>query len=266
MTIVFALPRHEYASYADLYQLIYLSEFESVFIDEIDPDSDNTYVITILNGEVTGWQGAKAKIVVYDLEWRTEPNPPIPGVAEFWTADKWHAELCHCKYVPMGSHSSLRHIDERNAVYETDHWANGGDVYDAAYIGFIIGVQRRERMRQQLIERGVRLSPHGAWGGDRYHVLSTSRTYLHVHQLDYAPGIPALRMVVAAAYSLPVLTETVADVGIFGDCILQADYPYYADCVTAWIHANGQLAEMGARLHDRLCSERTFRKCIEDAL
>jgi len=36
--------------------------------------------------------------------------------------------------------------------------------YDIAFIGFIDGLQRREAIRQQLIETRLSLSPKVAWG------------------------------------------------------------------------------------------------------
>ena len=261
MSIIFALPRYDYRSYTDLYTLIDLSDFETTLVDQMDPDSDNTYIIPVLNGEVTGWEGARAKIVVLDLEWRREPNAPIPGVTEFWTADRWHAQVCQCRYVPLGSHPNLRQAGQA-----------AGECYDTAFIGYVVGIQRREQVRQQMIEQGVKVSPHGAWDDERHRVLSNSKSYLHVHQLAHAPGVPPLRMVVAAAYHLPVISEKVADAGIFADCLLQADYGTLAHTVAAWTRADGDperakvLADTGERLHDLLCHRLTFRKSIEAAL
>lgn len=49
--IIFARPRWDYNSYTDFYRLIELSGYPLIFFDEIDPDSSNCYVMTILNGE-----------------------------------------------------------------------------------------------------------------------------------------------------------------------------------------------------------------------
>lgn len=265
MTIIFAQPRHFYQSYEDLRSLIALSGFDCIYIDEIPSEGvkDQVFILTPLNGEWEHGIQTDGRVIWWDLEWRLgnegyfrEPFPSIPGVSEVWTSDRWYSLQTQTRYVPLGSHADL-------AKWNTD----GEDytpVSDAALLGYI--VPRRQRIVQELLQRGVKLSATSAWGARRHLILSQTKAYLHTHQWDNIPTIAPLRMVVAAAYSLPVLTETVADVGIFGDCILQADYPYYADCVTAWIHANGQLAEMGARLHDRLCVEYPFRKCIEDAL
>ena len=265
--IIFAKPRHEYASYTDLYRLIELSGFPTCFIDEIDDASVNTYILTILNGEVRdgGYLGSRARILLWDLEWHLstdgyfrQPFAAPPGV-EILAADKWYAEQIGARYVPMGSHPGLRTAGD-SASHER---------YDIAYIGYINGVHRLERIRQQLVERGVKVSPTGAWGEERHRILSNSTAYLHVHQWDNVPTIAPLRMVVAAAYGLPVITETVADAGIFTDLIYDAPYNELTSMVEQIRQRernDAGLRYMGVTLYQELCVNQTFRKSIEAAL
>lgn len=252
---IFALPRYDYASYRDLYALIGLSGFQTCYTDEIDPASDNTYICTMLNGEIPadGWQGRRARILLYDLEWHLDGVPPI--FDEVWVGDAWYARQIGARYVPMGSHPDLR----PNAD-STWH-----ERYDVAYIGYINGVARRERMRQRLRENGVKVSPTGAWGDDRHRILSNSAVYLNVHQWDNIPTLPPLRMVIAAAYALPVVSETVADAGLFEGRILQLHYNWVAETLPHVLHDKPTM-EMCGHLHQLLCVDRTFRKSIEAAL
>jgi hypothetical protein len=257
--VIFALPRTHYDSYQDLYRVIALSGYPTCFIDEIDAQSDNTYIVTILNGEIgVGWPDARARIIVMDLEWRTEPNAPIPGVAEFWTGDRWHSTLCNARYVPLGSHPDLK-----PAVY-----ASAEPHYDAAFLGYVI--PRREAVLNRLRQLGVHLPPTSAWGEARHRVLSASRAYLHIHQLDHALGVPPLRMIVAAAYSLPVISETVTDRGIFTEgFMMTADHGYLADLTRMWACGEAEqprLRDYGQALHQLLCHDLTFRRSIERAL
>lgn len=256
--VIFALPRTHYGSYADLYALIALSGYPTCFIDEIDAQSDNTYLVTILNGEVTGWPGARARIILLDLEWRTGPQPPIDGVAEVWTGDRWHAQVCNARYVPLGSHPDLK----------PNVYASAEPHYDAAFLGYV--VPRREAVLSRLRRMGVHLPPTSAWEDTRHRVLSASRTYLHIHQLDHAPGVPPLRMVVAAAYSLPVISESVADRGIFTEgYLMTADHGYLADLTRLWACGaaeQARLRDYGHALHQLLCHDLTFRKSIDAAL
>lgn len=258
--IVFAEPRHHYQSYEDLRSLIRLSGFASCFIDEIDPDSDNTYVITILNSELPdgGYPNARAKLVLWNLEYHLDGLPPLANV-EVWAADKWYAQQIGAKYVPMGSHYNLR---------VTQHSMNT-ERYDAAYLGYMI--PRREQVAHEMRTRGVRLSPPHAWGDERDRILISSTAYVHVHQHEHIPTVPPLRMVVAAAYQLPVITETCADYGIFSHCMLPLDYADIAENVAAWTRGEVKAFERGldrcgATLHQLLCYDLTFRKSVEAAL
>lgn len=254
---IFALPRHDYTSYQDMYRLIALSGFPTCYIDEIDPASDNAYILTILNGEVPagGYPGARARLILTDYEYHLDGLPPLANV-EFWTADAWYAEQIGARYVPLGSHPGL-----------CPELTPKTDLYDVAFIGYINGVHRRSALRQQLIERGIKVSPTGAWGGERHTLLRSSAAYLCVHQHDHAPTIAPLRMVVAAAYGLPVITEACADAGIFAPYIWQAPYQTLAartqELIGSW---QDSLMPLGVELHQRLCHDLTFRKSVESAL
>jgi hypothetical protein len=254
--IFFAEPRHHYQSYEDLRALIRLSEFETCFIDEIDPDSDNAYVITILNGEVPteGYPNARAKIVLWDLEYHLD-GVHVPGV-KVWAADKWYSEQIGGKYVPMGSHPGL-----------CPEVTPKQDLYDVAFIGYFDGVPRRQLIRHQLMERGVKVSPPGAWGAERHTLLRNSAAYLCVHQHEHIPTIAPLRMVVAAAYGLAVISETVADAGIFNGLVRECGYDEIAN-VTKSLTAHFEYMSMnyGEGLHQALCRDLTFRKSVESAL
>lgn len=267
--IIFAVPRFHYASYADLYELIRLSNFETCFIDEIDQSSDNHYIVTIYNGEFGDYSGSRAKIHLLDLEYHMGDNalPTLPNV-EIFACDKWYAEQIGAKYVPMGSHVGLK-----PAIQESGYWWPAWGGFDVAYIGFITGLHRREVIRQQLIDRGVEVSPIVAWGTQRDALLRASKAYLHVHQHAHIPTIAPLRMVVAAAYSLPVISETCADAGIFTkDYLFQDGYDTLAKAVDDIRRMNSGSAfeswrtGLGAALHQLLCEDLTFRRSIESAL
>lgn len=259
--VIFAVPRHPYASYRDLYTLIDLSGFQTCYIDEIDPQSDNAYVITVLNGEIpeAGYPGAKAQIALWDNEWHLNGVPELPGVT-YWAADKWYAERIGAKYVPMGSHAGLK------SEHVNDAYAN----CDLAFIGYFDGVPRRQVIRQQLIERGVRVSPTGGWGDTRNAILNSSKAYLCVHQLAAAPTIAPLRLVVAAAYSLPVISEEVADAAMFSGFVaplVEYRYEYLAERTQQMIqHKMDLLQYMGQTLHQFLCHDYTFKRSVESAL
>lgn len=257
--------RHQdigYHSYLDFFRLAELSEFPVIYVDEIDPASDNTYILTPLNGEWThGWQSPRARIIHYELEWRTDWRADIhepPGVSEVWHMDAYAAHCIGAKYVPIGSHSGLK----------LDTPVDTHKVYDAALLSYM--VTRRQLVAMELERYGLTLAPHDQlWGEARHRVLSQSRAVIHIHQHEHHKGIAALRWCLAAAYSLPVISETLADRGILRyDCTLQSDYQNLAQFSRNWLLRNGDnvLADYGRGLHGLLCKRSTFRKTIEAAL
>lgn len=256
--IIFARPRHDYGTYVDLYALITLSGYPLIHFDEIDPESDNCYILTIYNGEiVNGWPNARARIIFWDNEWRLDGEyPVIPGVQEVWASDRWYAKQVKARFVPMGSHPGLV-----IGAKTPERW------YDVAHLGYMI--PRRSEINARLEQRGIRLSPTSAWGNERHKVLSRSRSMIHVHQHAHAPTIAPLRVALAAAYSLPLIMETPADKTFlrYGD-VLYSDYDQLADFTAMWTRRNEPriLEEIGRGLHHSLCERETFRSYVDAAI
>lgn len=254
--IIFAKTRHHYQSYVDYWRMIELSGFDTCYVDEIDPDSDNTYIVTPDNDEVrnAGWPKApRAQIIHWDLEWRLQPIEPIPGVRRYWHMDKFVADRIGVQYAPMGGHAGLR-----------EQKPSKGQFYDVAYLGYM--VPRREHIAIWMRERGLEVSPSSAWDDKRHDVLTRSYMYLHVHQNDDIKGVPALRLIVAAAYQLPFLSEEVEHRGIFTgrQCILTE--PYEALSSHSDYRVWEGLKDNAVYLHEFLCYEFTFRKSVEAAV
>lgn len=252
---IFVRSRHTYESYQDYWRMVDLAGFPTCYNDELDPASDNTYIIAVRNGENdAGWPGARARIIHWHLEYHVEYGPWV-GVAETWSPDAWHARTIGARYVPMGGDARLR--DGTNGAAPS---------YDVAYLGYMI--PRRTDVLSALNEYGLRVSPTSAWGQERHAVLLHAKTYLHIHQTDSAPAIPALRMVVAAAYSMPVIMETPADRGIYVQgYFLTSDRKYAAEFTKMWVRDNSPyLRNFGYAIRDLLCDRMPFRKSVEGAL
>jgi hypothetical protein len=263
--VIFCRPRHEYQSYSDLYRLIQMSGYPLIYIDEINPFSDDVYIITILNGEwQDGWPGATAQIILYDLEWHLPTgdlqqwNEEIrrPGVARVWAADKWYAEKIGAEYVPLGSHPGL---------------GNGADVsgkmYDVALMAYL-GPHRRAHVVHQLQDYRLTLAPN-AWGAERDEILIQSRAMVHIHQHGGVQTVAPQRWALAAAYKLPLISETVESWGVFDHThMIVSDYGNLAECAQTWVRRNPPevLQSYGEKLYQLLCVEHTFRKCVEAAL
>lgn len=261
--IVFCHTSHVYDSYQDFWKLVELSGFPVINVDQLDPQDGRTYIVTPLNGQwQAGWHNPRSKIIHWQLEWHLEqyPHTPVAGVSEVWCSDAWQARNINAKYVPMGSHPLLKPTEYPPCDECTK-------IYDVAYMGYI--VPRRQQIITELDNLGVSRTATGAWGEDRHVYLAHSRAYLHVHQHAHILGVPALRMVVAAAYKLPVISERVEDCGIFSQSyMLTSDYAHLSKFVRYRMddpHQN-KLADFGIALHSLLCWQYPFRKSVEDAL
>lgn len=257
MSVVFAKTRWEYASYIDFWKVCALSDFPVVYVDEIDPQSDNTYIVTPLNGEWhEGWQAPRARIILWDLEWRSA-KPNIRGVSEVWASDEWYAAKIGSKYVPLGSHPGLCAGDPAKTEKK----------YDITMMAYM--VYRRGIIEGKLKDEGLRVAPsYGAEDSRRHGILMQSRLVLHVHQYEDIHTISPTRWQTAAAYHLPILSEIVDKPSIFEHVCLWAGYgklPIMAKLATSGQYC-GKLQELSGRFHDKLCVEYTFRRCVENAL
>lgn len=253
--IIFARPRYEYDSYRDLYRLIELSGYKLIYFDEIDPASDNCYIMTLVNGENNGgYPGAKARIILYDLEWRLDGEyPKLPGISEVWAADFWYAKQIKAKYVLLGSHPGLPLTPP-----------NGNPrPFDVAMLSYM--THRRQCVYDDLITNGLRVAPNG-WAMDRDVILNSTKIMLHVHQNEFAHTVAPQRFALAAGYRLPLISESLWERGVFTqDFILTADRANIPEQVKYW-RDNPRIEDFADRLHVLLCHELTFRKCVEAAI
>lgn len=258
--VTFVRTRTEYPPYADFYKLAELSGYPICYVDEIDAsDPTKVYIISPINGEWQhGWPHARARIIFNQLEWHTDMSQVElpPGVSECWNGDAWHARLINARHVPTGGHIGLN-------LNVNDCPAKEYDVVFMAYTD----VHRRKRVLDQLIERGLRIAPNG-WGQERHDLLARSRCMVHVHQWENIPAIAPLRWCIAAAYGLPIISESVNDRRPFaaGD-FMTADYDTLPDTVADILAGGwGQFDTYGYNLRNTLCRELTFRESVERAL
>lgn len=248
-----------YRSHVDFWRLVELSDYPVIPLSQLDPDSNNTYIITPVNGEwQQGWRNPRARIILYALEWNIdgEHNVP-PGVAEVWCGDKWHSEKHGYRYVPLGSHPGLN--------VESAHKPQR-PLYDVALMMYR-DPPRRAKMIANMRQQGLGIAPDG-WGVDRSLTLIQSHCMVAIHQWDNLPVLPPLRMCIAAAHCLPVITEQVADRGVFSyQYLLQSNYASLANTARLMTqYSTRDLGEIGQALYDFLCVDFTFRQSIEAVL
>ena len=253
----FVRTRHVYDSYETIVTLAQLSGYDLCYPDEIDAyDASKCYIILTRNGEFNenGFPDAASRLIHWNLEW--DAYPPLAGVNETWSADKWFASTIGARYVPIGSHRNLNCQPDATLPHE----------YDAALLAYL-GPYRRGWLVNQLAEH-IRIAPN-AWNPERDTILRKSRSMLNIHQREGVNAVAAQRFALAAAYRLPVITETLADSGIFDHTtIMQADYGNMVEFAQMWLCRNDghMLQEWGFALYDKLCVERTFRKLVDAAL
>lgn len=274
--IIFARPRHTYGSYSDFWKLVELSNYRIIHIDEIDAQSDNVYIFTTPathwhdGTERRGWPDAKARIIYWNIEFYLDVDyTSIPGV-EVWHADKYFADRTHTRYVPMGSHSGLRPNDDGSTSLTT------GTAYEKKYDAVTLWAdcERRYFARARLTENGITIAPNG-WGSARHEILSQSRTMVCVHQQAFdntqAVATPIAtvapqRWCLAAAYGLPMVTETLFDPGLFtAEFRLMSDLSHLGRFLGTWLLPENAriLADYGHSLHQLLCEHYTFKTSVE---
>jgi len=252
----FVKTRHKYDSYQDLWKLVEVSGFDTCYIDEIQPyERDNYYIVPLITGEWNVPVDATSQIVHWNMEWfdDTTTYPVRAGIRETWTADKGHAEVTNLRYVPVGSDVGLR--DNKK------HLSKSPD-FDVAMLSYLS--PRRQRIHNDLTAAGFNLAPNIGPHQDRHSVLLNTRCILHVHQTNGRTLSP-LRLAVAAAYGLPALSEACDNPGIHAEAVPFAEYNNLVEHVRSWLDW-GDLDSKAKALHDLLCKEYTFRKCVEEAL
>jgi hypothetical protein len=256
--VIFVRTRYDYPPYRDFYRLVTLSGYPLIYVDEMDvTDPAKTYIITPKNGEWgEGWPNAQARLVWWQLEWEQEPDPCPPGVAEKWTSDRWHADRIGARFVPLGSHPGFNLNPDETRPKR----------YDVAFMAYT-DVWRRGQIKGALEEKGLSIAPN-AWGYQRHENLLQSRCMVHVHQFDGTPTIAPLRWCIAAAYSLPIISESVNNREPFGlGHFMACDYEHLGAFIAMQLKAEwSNLEDYGRALHRFLCVEHPFRKNVEAAL
>lgn len=250
-----------YGSYQDWFKLAELSGYPVIPLSQLDPQSDNTYIVTPLNDQwLQGWQNPRARIIHYELEWRTDWRASVnepPGVAEVWVGDKAYAEKIGARYVPIGSHKLLNELH-----YSSEGFSKN---YDVAFMGYK-DPPRRARILHEMYEAGLTIAPNG-WGIDRSNLLFESKCMVAIHQFDFMPTIAPLRMCIAATHRLAVISEGVQDKGIFMGYFDDIPYGQLAYATRLIVrNPHSRLKERGEALFELLCNRYTFRHAIERAL
>lgn len=250
---IFVFPEKDYPSYTDLRRLVILAGFKTVPITRINAWSRDPYIV--VTPEALPDLRMRARVICWQFEYAGDYARNYDGFEdEVWASDKAWADAHGAKYVMLGSHPDL--VGEWLRSKRMD-W-----LYDVTLLGYM--TPRREIVKQALADQRWPVDYPGHDGQTRADVLWSTRLMLNVHQHDNAPYIAPQRIALAAAYGLPVLSETLADPGDLRH-VAFADYAALPGATRRFLETqNGQA--LGASLHEYLCLERPFRRCVEEAL
>jgi hypothetical protein len=274
--VVFVRTNYEYQSYSDLWRLVELAGFRQIRVHEFDLAQDYVGILPIVNGELRPHMTHRrsilkgpqwAKLIFLNLErpdsgdYEVSKITPtgvsnstseiLEYVDHVWVSDRYWASLDpRLIYVPMGSDSRLA----------------GGPPGPAAYDACTLTYNNHRRDQVYgVLKQQVRMAPSSAWGEERDRILRSSRCMVYVHQTPMPIGAP-LRMALAAAYKLPVVSEQLGDAYPHRDGYDVLLAPYDQMIPRTLGALQGNLTELGENLYRKLCMEHPFRKCVEEGL
>jgi len=271
--IVFVRTRWHYQSYTDYWKLIELAGYQSCYVDEVDVSQTYVYVVCPMNGE---WMphidsqrnmSKRATLVLWNLE-----RPGGSGTLHNYVSE--NHELIDRKYVDvvvvsdaaLAAQGDFHYVPLGSDVGLGSPGAESDKEFDL--IGLMCYSARRAFMFRSANELasvvgGMTMAPNG-WGNERHGRLQRAKFMLNVHQDNFS-FIEPLRFALAAAYGLPIITESCHDVGIYaGTHIVSADLHNLlvaaANAVSAYV-SDGWYGR-GMYFRQLLTGSLSFRRCL----
>lgn len=276
--ITFVKTRHYYESYTDFWQLVKLSNFPVIYVDELDVSRDGIYITCPINGDPINpendlgeWRTQLRKqqgkprnshLILWDLE-RPLPRGGMSGYSryarslfadrsfdEIWTSDKQLASDAGLTFIILGS-------DERLAI-------PGDSQKKHNFCHMSYQTDRRKRIYNLFPQETI--GPN-CWSPERDSVLRQSRFALNVHQ-DNHPYQEPLRFALFAAYSLPILSETIFDSYPWSDeFMVTVEYDDLGQRMNEMLGDNySHWQQMGLKAKERMCVEFNFKRQVEEAV
>lgn len=253
---IFVMPRKAYPSYADFWRLVELGGFEAIYQDEIDLNNPSqTYIFAAPDG-IPDCAGAKAHTIFWQLEYTGDytSQRSINTVDEVWSSDPHHAKRTGARFVLLGGHRGLNPELKR---YED------GQRYDITMLAYMVD---RRRAIKERIEYMWSPDYPGHGTEERHQILTRTKIMLHVHQHE-TPALAPLRMALAAAYGMTVISEVVPDAGPYKNAVIWADYDGIPSRVS--LNLKGKIEQDSIypdALHSLLCVDNRFDRVVMNAL
>jgi hypothetical protein len=262
VTIIFAQTRYHYPSYIDFWRLVVASEFQTCFVDEIDPaDDTKAYIFTPMNGEgmerLASWTNRRAKIIWWNLE-RPEDDTLSASLSAVhdavdavWVSDRSYAARDpQLSYVQIAGHPQFGKRSQEK-------------LYDVCHLAYLWG--RRRAVIDVLVQRGVKIAPE-SWGQTQQdEIVAKSRLMLNMHQYDGMNILAPIRFAVAASYGIPIISEPYAD-PVARFLAIQARLGELPNRVESALEDPSFLLSQGDGLFNQLCIDTDFRREVEQGV
>ena len=258
-TVFFVRPENTYPSYNDFWKLVRLAGWSIIGAQDVHLENVADTYVFVTPEAYPDVRGAAARCVAWEFEYAGDYTHDVSAWAgELWASDPVWAKEHNARFVLLGSDPPLV---EPVAPQPDDAEMTLG--YDATMLGYMVG--RRSAIKAAL--------PDLRWTADyaedpitRHTMLTYTRLMLHVHQHDGAGYCAPLRIALAAAYKLPVISETVNAPGPYHKRVWYADYADIPALVREKLHDPQALARRGATLYDWLCVKQPFAANVREAL
>lgn len=264
--ITFVKTRHHYDSYNDFFRLVELSEFPTIYVDELDVTRPGVYIVTPMNGE---WRPhidnqknkvRNAHLILWNIE---RPSGSAGSIGQYgqsnrdmiyklqldevWVSDRRLAEMTSLRFVVLGSDEGLGEP--------------GSDkVFDFCHMSY--EVPRRTGIYKHFTNIGP-----NAWPPERDDILKKSKFAVNVHQ-DVHPFQEPLRFALFAAYGLPIISESIYDSFPWSDeYMTYATYDDLPDKIGQIIKDDYQKWHtVGQRARQLMCHDYQFGKIVREAV
>jgi hypothetical protein len=275
--IIFARTRWKYDSYVDYWDLVELSGFPVVWLDEMDLSrSDAAYIVSPMNGEFLPYMEQHRDRASNVFLWNLERPGGSGGLEEYMhsnreymyaghlddviVSDRQLADATGFKFMPLGSHEQLGEpgsLEDRLLGYDLIHLC--------CYSNHRAWMFRTPSDPHRVLEKLT--VARNAWGRIRHLSLQQSRYMLNVHQ-DEFQYIEPLRFSLAAAYGLPIISEQCYDIYPYSSAVYKADN-IRALLGAEWVRDMEYYRHayrLGLEMRDTMTTQYSFRNCLEKYL
>lgn len=254
---IFIFSDKDYPSYSDIRRLVELSGFKSTTVKAIDAFSRNPLIV-VSPELIPDLNGLKARVICWQLEYAGDYIHNYDGfTGEVWGSDKAWADEHGAKYVLMGSHPDLLSYRYGGEFPPLPEW-------DVTMLGYM--TPRRQAIKDSLSDLRWPIDYPGHDTSERSRILYYTKLMLHVHQHEDKRYLAPQRIAAAAAAHMALLCEVTWEL----ESSDRANIPMLS---VGTNQIGGGVrnflvspTDIGQRLHDYLCVEHPFRRCVEEAL